>query len=369
MIDKDDVLLPLATPPLTGFLRWVYTLAIACQSSQAEGWLCNNFINLYCTTSYRSGYAPPRQMVLDFWRGGHSEFMGNNPFLETEVKGYDDSHHGLNENTVIDICIDALQRSHYPILFLDEAVLPFSTEFGKGRSYPHRLLLHGYASARQSFFAYSFGRSETGNTIGQLGTHLVSFTDIQRSVASIRHEIVANQQRDLLSVFCRLLPTEDVDPVYALELSAEEIASAMRDYLAGVVPRPPNSLKQGEFVFGTKVFSELANYFVAVAEGSIGESHRRDVRHIHVLEEHHKLMFTRFMTLLDRGRISNPEGIHKQALRINEIALQLKFTKIRMMAWSSQMEASKFKTIAQKVQRLGHESHAAMELLAHSLTG
>lgn len=361
--------LPFCKPPLVSFLSWAYTLSIVCQYPETEGWLFNNFIQLACTTQYLGeelSSESEQQMVLDFWRGGLSEMLGNNPFLESRVLGYDHCLGNLDEDSILQIICESLKDNFYPMVFLDESMLPFSTEYGTGNPFPHHVLIHSISSSDETIGVLGFGRTDAGGDYGRLSSHLVSFKDLQRATVITIQRIKERAFSDQLSYLLRYRSSTGGTFFYEKQVSVRVIKESLTQYLSGCdkgVSNPPNYAR---YAFGVAVYEELARYFMRVSAGRISPKHRRDVRHLHVLEEHNNLMVKR-IECLEKGEAAHPSiDLHSIKAEFRSIAQGLRLMKLMLMMRIGWQDQADLRAVAQRLRELGIRNERVVSKL-HNL--
>jgi len=316
-------ILPVSIPPLLGFLSWAYTLAITYGHEETHDWLYTNFVLLACNTDYLE---PRKAFTLDFWRGGQNEMLDHNPFLEVRAVGYEDFL-SLRDSLVPKL-IKAIDQNFYPMVFVDESFLPYSSTFG-GQFYPHHTLLYGYDAQDEFFYALGFGSCGPGDVFGRFGPQRVTFRELVTAAESMQVGLHERRIEEQMSYFLRLkkLGQDHVPP--AFELDADLLRRSLMDYLEGrsyVGRLNRNMLKT---VVGLRVYEQLDRYFELAEQGRMGVD-REDVRHLHILEDHKRLMVQRLRYLAQKNFVALAD-IEPLALAWRELADKLYVGKLRAM--------------------------------------
>jgi hypothetical protein len=317
-------ILPISIPPLLGFLSWAYTLAITHAHEETCDWLYTNFVLLACNTDYLE---PGKEFTLDFWRGGQNEMLGHNPFLEVRAVGYEDFL-SLRDSLVPNL-IKAIDQNFYPMVFVDETFLPYSSTFGGGKFYPHHTLLYGYDTQENAFHVLGFGSIGAGDVFGRFGPQRVSFRELSAAANGMRVALEQRRIEEQLSYFLRLkkLGLDKIPPSFSFDLDV--LRRSLTDYLEGhsYVGRLNHNLHST--VIGLRVYEQLDRYFLLAEEGRMGAD-REDVRHLHILEDHKRLMVQR-LRYLAKNKIAAPTDLDPLAQAWDALAAQLYVAKLRAM--------------------------------------
>lgn len=357
--------LPFRRPPLTSFLRWVYTLGIVCAHDEAEGWILNNFIQLRCTRRYglsADSTENERQMILDVWRGPYLEMFGtNNPFLDFRALHYDSTFWSVQAGTVVELSTLSIERGFYPVLFLDESKLSYSTQFGSGEFYPHHVMLRAVDSDSGGFEVVGLGKTSPTEEYGRLGDYRITNEELRSAAASMEAGTRARSFAGGLSVLLRYRPPGEALFPFETEPRLDLIKAAINEYVNCTEPLTANALRPNEQVYGAAVFPELVRYFHQVTEQLISGKHRRDVRHLHVLEEHHRLMASRITALSSRGLIPDTERATQVASQFQELATALQLQKLRVIKNYHWQAHADFRWLGQQLTTLGERSRRLME--------
>lgn len=298
-VSRMKKILPVVAPPLKGFVPRAFTLAITHADPDTHDWFYTNFVLLSCTTDYaETGFS----MDLDFWRGAYDALLESNPFLIYRMVGYDSFLPALGRNTLLSTLTEAIDQNYYPMVFVDESRLAYCTEFGTEVFYPHHTLLYGYDSGSKSFNALGFGRGENGSYFGRFGPQIVSFAEIVAATDSMRLVLEAGRFYDQMTFFLKLRKMTRYQQTKDFHFDGEVFRTSVVNYLEGRTLNGSHDYNPRNLRFGINVYDELERYYDLIAKQELVP--RNDVRHIHILQEHKKLMLDRLCYMRAKGIVS-----------------------------------------------------------------
>ncbi|MCM3039555.1 hypothetical protein M3201_07560 [Paenibacillus motobuensis] len=277
------VQLPVWDPPLKGFLRWAYTLSITSAHEETIPWYYSNFIQLFCNKKFlESG----RQYYIDFFRGKPNELNFNNPFLLTCSVNYT-----ILESLALEswpkFFADQIRNGYYCVVFLDEAKLSPAAAYQK-EPFPHHLFLYGFDWEVGVFYASMFDNT------GVYRNLQIPFREFVDAVKSMRQLLQNNLTADHHTYFYKYEPHSP----YPFDRTAA--IDQLRDYLKGETHlNRINYNPDKEEAFGIKVYDYLQMYYDAAENDDSRLVERNDVRHLHVLWEHKRMMSERIEYLVE----------------------------------------------------------------------
>ncbi|GAB6930944.1 hypothetical protein JCM10914A_49270 [Paenibacillus sp. JCM 10914] len=307
------VQLPVSNPPLKGFLRWAYTLSITSAHEETIPWYYSNFIQLSCNKTFLEDGS---QFYIDFFRGKPNELNFNNPFLLTCSVNYTIMQH-LALDAWPQFFADQIRNGYYCVVFLDEAKLSLAASYEK-EPFPHHLFLYGYDGEQNIFNASMFDRTGVYRNV------VIPFTEFQDAVHSMRHLLQEGFTADHHTYFYKYEPHS----LYPFDRLAA--IDQLRDYLNEETHlNRINYNPDNEQAFGMKVYDYLQMYYDAVESNDSRLGDRNDVRHLHVLWEHKKMMSERIGYLVDEGIIPYDKELVEGYQDITQRALKLRDQYIR----------------------------------------
>ncbi|MWV43349.1 hypothetical protein GRF59_06855 [Paenibacillus sp. HJL G12] len=307
------VQLPVLNPPLKSFLRWAYTLSITSAHKETVPWYYSNFIQLSCTKKFLED---GRQCYVDFFRGKPNELNFNNPFLLTCSVNYTILE-SLSLESWPQFFADQIRRSYYCIVFLDESRLSPAASYQK-EPFPHHLFLYGFDWNERVFYASMF------DSTGVYRNLEISFQEFTDAILSMRQLLQENREADHHTYFYKYEPHSP----YPFDKRA--VIDQLRDYLNGETRLNRINYNPDENeAFGVRVYDYLQMYYDAVQDNDPRLGSRNDVRHLHVLWEHKKMMGERIEYLVDEGIIPYDEELVEGYKDLTKRALKLRDQYIR----------------------------------------
>ncbi|MGC5772272.1 hypothetical protein [Paenibacillus pabuli] len=307
------VQLPVVNPPLKGFLRWAYTLSITSAHEETIPWYYSNFIQLSCKKTFLED---GRQFYIDFFRGQPNELNFNNPFLLTCSVNYTILEH-LALDAWPPFFADQIRSGYYCIVFLDESRLSPAAAYQK-EAFPHHLFLYGFDGDKRIFDASMFDHTGVYRNVQ------IPYTEFLDAVHSMRHLLREGFTSDHHTYFYKYEPHSPYpfDKIVALD--------QLHDYLNGETHlNRINYNPDDEQAFGINVYDYLQMYYDAVESNDPRLGDRNDVRHLHVLWEHKKMMQERVAYLVDEGIIPYDEKLVNGYQDITTRAMKLRDQYIR----------------------------------------
>ncbi|MGP3785108.1 hypothetical protein [Paenibacillus sp. 1A_MP2] len=212
---------------------------------------------------------------------------------------------------------DQIRSGYYCVVFLDEAQLPPAAAYQK-EPFPHHLFLYGFDWDKRIFDASMFDHT------GVYRNLQISFTDFQDAIHSMRHLLREGLTADHHTYFYKYEPHSPYpfDRIVALD--------QLHDYLNGETHlNRINYNPDQEQAFGLDVYDYLQMYYDAVESNDPRLGERNDVRHLHVLWEHKKMMSERIGYLVDEGIIPYDEQLVNGYQDITTRAMKLRDQYIR----------------------------------------
>ena len=198
-----------------------------------------------------------------------------------------------------------------------------------------------------------FGRSLRDVEYGKLSVHTVSFSDLKRSTNAMRRRISNKEIPDQRSYLLRYTGWEGREFFFEYRANGKVIKDSICQYLAEEDLSTSNVADKSRYVFGIAVYEEVARYFDRVSDGFISPRHRRDVRHIHVLEEHNALMLKRVEMLANDNSIRLSREIDCIKSELKSLVDGLRLLKIMLIMRMGWQEQGDLRPIAAKIREFG----------------
>jgi len=173
MESNAKVILPVTYPMITSYTHYANLLSILCNKKETEGWIYNNFINLW-GTEYEDDF---------FIRFGPWDIRKNCPFVDTS---YIDEFFIANTfKSITDYIISAIQLGYYVYINYDQFYIPLSNLYLKHHSI-HHLFIYGYNKTDKEFYIADFFAN------GKYSYGSASFEDVQRSINCAFEDLKGN---------------------------------------------------------------------------------------------------------------------------------------------------------------------------------
>ncbi|OPH47993.1 hypothetical protein BC351_39075 [Paenibacillus ferrarius] len=283
--------LQVTQPPIFGLLRWAYTLNITSSYEKTLPWFYSNFIQMYGNKHFLQ---QNKEFYFDFYRGGRWEFNNNNPYLLSHNTGMDLLQH--LRSGITELAIDFINQEYYPVLYIDEYYISYSFAY-QSLHLPHHLMIYGYDDDRKIFHTMAFGKK------GSFSKHEVSFKEVETAFQSMFRFIMNEGYKDEQTYFFKF----NHDYEYSLDLTL--IKNQLRDYVESKTSENTINRNTDNDAYGLETYDYLQLYFEACSRKDPNLFNRQDVRQLHILYEHKKIMVDRINYLTEKGCMSRAEKI------------------------------------------------------------
>src|SRR4029077_1247378 len=191
----------------------------------------------------------------------------------------------------------------------------------------HHTLLYGYDNQENVFHVLGFGNTGTGDVFGRFGPQRVSFCELRAAANGMHVALEQRRIEEQLTYFLRLkkLGLDPIPPSFSFDLDV--LRRSLMDYLEGrsYFGRLNHNLHNA--VIGLRVYEQLDRYFLLAEEGRMGAD-SEDVRHLHVLEDHKRLMVQR-LRYLAKKKIAALTDLNLLAQAWHALAGKLYVAKLR----------------------------------------
>ncbi|MDB5056337.1 MAG: hypothetical protein JWM44_4387 [Bacilli bacterium] len=296
----NTIKLPLAVPPLKGFLSWAYTLSITGLHEETLPWYYCNFIQMSCSKKFLETQT---ECQYNFARGTPREMNSNNPFIKTCSFNYELYSH-LDANGIMEMLIEQIKKGYYIALFVDESKISHCYNYYKIDFFPHHVLLSGF-DLNERIFDVSMFRN------GIYGTYATSFDELTHAISSMKMATAEDPNKDHHSHFLKYFHGTQ----YIFDKKA--ITNQLKDYLNSESNLNIINFNTTDEAYGLETYSALKQYFVALKEDNPNLVVRRGQRHFHLLLEHKNAMVNRIKYLIEKEIIPQDndlvQGYQEQA--------------------------------------------------------
>ncbi|MVP01217.1 hypothetical protein [Paenibacillus lutrae] len=278
-----EQILPLTAPQVYGFLGHAYVLGILQNYEECKPWIYNNYIQLYISQHY----IDIKEYRLDF-NPDLLIIFGNVPWLE-----YNRTDKGTLARLGVDIHAflkDHIDRGFYFFSYVNDFYIPNSISYQEYH-FTHDILVYGYNLDKRTYNIAIFDDNR-----------LFSMREISYEV--FEQAYFSDTRQDYISLMRKVSPDEYDSFKYDMklgkyDLDLELMVDMMADYLHGVNTgdRLKLYLNPEPGFYGMNVYKALKDYFSLLLQDQIN----LDVRQMHILWEHKKMMIARIRYLQELG--------------------------------------------------------------------
>ncbi|REK76010.1 hypothetical protein [Paenibacillus paeoniae] len=300
--------LPIVHPPLYGLLSWAYTLSITSSMPNFNPWFYSNFIQVCCNKNYLED---KQELFFDFFRGGNNE-LNHNPFLLSSTLDTPMLYE-IFKDKLHPFLIKKIQEGVYPVLFLDEYHISYTTAY-HAYPFPHHVLIYGYDEDRQIYHTYGFGKDLL------LGYHETTFDELEQAFHSIDNYLKNHAIYDQYNYFFTLLPQF----VYSLNIRLiyEQLGEYLRSESSNNDQNRFFSPDKEFLAFGIACYDHLIEHFHILNERPESLVRANPPRQLHLLWEHKKMLRNRVAYLQKENQLPLDETLLLGFLELEELARQ-----------------------------------------------
>ncbi len=317
---EDKKRLPVTKNPLITSWQWHATLfSILSEDENAKKWIYSNYIQLRCFR-VEEIFTGDEIMFADMLPGTSS--LKQCPYLVTSLmtKSQIESYCG----DIIDFVIKTIDLGGYVYGVFDEAKI--LCDYQVDYKFPHELFIYGYNRDKKYFYTGDFTFKE------RYSHNTVSFDDLRRGFEAISAEEDHMFKFDYKGLRGLYVIFKNTDfPVY--ELDVDFIKDSLREYLNSVDTKERyrmfRNIHEGT-TYGINCYDKI---YERVMEQVNEEEPDFDVRAIHVLYDHKKLMYDRIKYLMDNDYLkydqellNNYQLVVKNMLTARNLLIKLSIT-------------------------------------------
>jgi hypothetical protein len=284
--------LPLGEPLAYGFQFYAFPMAILATEPRSRDWILSNYIHLAFDPAGADSPVPFCFYLYDY---------ALSPWLE--VIRADRRWIADTGGDVVELCRSSIGAGYYPYLNLDEYFLPGRFRY-QNLHYSHDVLACGVDDDRGTFSIYGFTADET------LGVTEVAQDQFARAYASL----------DEIENWCHQVYFYRLRPEATYRMRLHVVGDALQDYLSGANPSRRVDMLQEEWdrAYGTDSYRPLRDYLDDYLAGKAAP----DIRYLHVLWEHKRLMAERFVRLAELAPAIEPLIADCRAMQRDALALR-----------------------------------------------
>ncbi|UNK15971.1 BtrH N-terminal domain-containing protein [Paenibacillus sp. N3/727] len=300
-----SVKLPFEMPQVYGFLGHAYVLGILQPFEYAQPWIHTSYIQLFIAKHYLNDLQEYR---LDFYPDLMIAY-NNMPWLM-----YKHSDKVLLDQLGVDIhryLITQLEREYYVVTYVDEFYIHNSICYQQNH-FVHDIFIYGYDLDRQIYHVAIFDKNR------QFTMQEVTFEQFGQAYAS-----QDKTTHSLISSCKRMEPLDYEGSKYGsgvgrFDFDLQLMIDVLTDYLEGRNSTERLRIQQQpmEGYFGVEIYPYLQEFVTRVIEGV----QNFDVRQLHILWEHKKMMVARIKYLQQLGYLQEETSLLSEAERLEKQA-------------------------------------------------
>ncbi|GGG02013.1 hypothetical protein [Paenibacillus aceti] len=300
-----SVKLPFEMPKVYGFLGHAYVLGILQPFEYAQPWIHTSYIQLFISKPYLQDLQEYR---LDFYPDLMIAYT-HMPWLM-----YKHTDKVLLDQLGVDIhryLITQLERKYYVVTYVDEFYIHNSICYQQNH-FVHDIFIYGYDLDRQIYHVAIFDKNR------QFTMQEVTFEQLGQAYSS-----QGKETQSLISSCKRLEPLDYEGSKYGagagrFDFDLTLMIEILTDYLEGRNSTERLRIQQQpmEGYFGVEIYPYLQEFVMRVIEGA----QNFDVRQLHILWEHKKMMVERIKYLQQLGHLAEDTPLLAVAERLEKQA-------------------------------------------------
>lgn len=279
---------PLKTPPVLGYLHHAFPLSVVLGRADGLPWLYSNYIQLSCPSTFDfRAQIEGRRRKFDFYL--HPDYYAVHPNSHVRPSPllescWFDRDLALAEGGLVRFLIRAIDRGYCVEACADEYHVPGMACY-QAQHRTHEILVSGY-DLETSTFVVSIGFDRSGD----YAVDEIEFGDIERAIGSA--DLTGHYNQLGIGL---LRSAKQV----RYELDVAWIVEQLDDYLEAMnTSRRFRALRTpDDQLYGVAVYAWLRRYF----DFLVDHHDCYDIRPLHILWEHKKLMVDRARFLAARG--------------------------------------------------------------------
>ena len=325
--------LSLSKPIINGYLHHAFPLSIMPNHRYFNNWFYSNYIQLFSAKDY-SDLACPLNFYL---------YQDYNNYSLLEIGKI--NRELVESITDIDrFIVNALNKGYYIITFINDFFIPTRDSYQK-KSGTHDILINGYDHFEGTLTASSYINKKFTQFPIKKSNFIDAYTYNNYAFYDYAHEVLL------------LKPNHTIQ----YPLNYELIIQLLDDYLSST-----NSFRSSFFpthdklAFGLDVYKYLINDLVKVQNGSKGGV---DIRPLHLVWEHKKVMLARICFFLEKGYINNSEYATDYA----DIEQSAKYLRLLMFIYSATRSYETITTIVERLHKMQNDEYSILSKLLSEL--
>jgi hypothetical protein len=333
---------PLKVPPVLGYLHHAFPLSVIFGKGGCLPWFYSNYIQLACPATYDfKRLISERREKFDFYL--HPDYYAVHPHSHLRPSPllescWFDRELAMADGRLVLFLIQAIDRGYCVEACADEFYVPGMACYQEQHR-THEILISGYDLETESFVvSIGFDRS------GDFAIDEIAFSEVERAVGSADLKGHYNQHGIGLMRPARRV-THTLDVAWIVEQLKDYLCSRNTSERFRALRTPDDR------IYGRATYGWLHRYFEHLAD----HHDSYDIRPIHILWEHKKVMADRARYLAARGLID--DAVSRS---LDEIALDVSVTRMMMLKARVMRDTALIERVG---GRLGEVERAETDLL------
>jgi|LSQX01.1.fsa_nt_gb hypothetical protein len=321
------VKLPMAESPIVGFQHIAYALSIILNDKESLPWYYSNYIQLVSGNSF----ATPMTF--------YPNWFDANPLLYIQTFKKEIMKFGnIDIHSFIKDCID--NKTYFYSAF-DEFYVPRRRYYGN-HHFCHNFLIYGYDLSEQEYILIGF---DERRFYGTTSITFAQFEDAFFSETSIPENVHLLERKE----------------GYKYDFNLKLVYETLEDYLyrKNTSERYSNSIYDNKIAgrhWGLDIYKRLREYFELLICGNV----LNDIRLLHILYEHKKVMVSRLKYMEDNGYVKNCSYLHENYKNMENKSIVMRNVQLKYSATSDNQY---LKTIIDMLSEMEQEEKELMEIL------
>ncbi len=280
--------LPIATPPVIGYLHHAYPLSILANWTAYLPWFHSNYIQLHCPQNLQN-LSHDRTMKFNFYRSPDQR-LAFSPYLKVQLLDRDLIFKSPKD--IAPFLIACIDKGYYVQPTVDEYFLPDSPAYQKRRLI-HETLIYGYD--KQTFVGMGY------NKYGDYAGYQIAFPELKQAI--VHADLTGHYDPDGLRLF-------KYDPNAQYNFDIHLVRIQLRDFLCGrnTSERFRRLANPADGAYGLATYPCLKSY----VESFLVSLFSFDIRPAHILWENKKCMVYRLQYMESRGYLKPEDGFSVQ---------------------------------------------------------
>lgn len=289
-----EKVLGIEVPPIYGYLHHAYHLSVAQKHPRFTEWFFCNYIQLK--------YYPETG-----WLNFFSLDIQNNYYPLVSLEVLSNTTLKTNKVDILDFIINSVNDNSYVWLYIDAFYEPGKYSFNI-RHFIHESLIYGYNLNKRCLYMAGFDNKSS------YSLYKIGFEDFLMAYNGVMSTCEIKT----------LKPNQNV----SYEFDLINVKSLIEDYVHSYNTSLRNRMFgniNSDIIYGIEIYKYLKNNF----ENPVTSDYLKDIRPLHILWEHKKVMVSRIKFLSDNKYIENAEAVLSQLINIENKVLKLRNRQIK----------------------------------------